>query len=567
MRKNYPHFSFLLLGSFFLFLPLTLSCKQSGELLTPNIKPAEEVKQNDGCGTWNDFKTKSPKNLLLDFSYAGYKHGETAPPDVAGLGYMVYDVTSYGAVPNDGKSDRDAFKAVIAKILNGAKNKPDAKAIIYFPEGEFILHSAADNINDGQSSEAIQLFMGGVVIKGAGRDKTFITMKDPNLPTDPKVMYSSPVMIEVKHNSTISQLTTVTKDAPKGGFSIEVASTAGVSVGDWVCLQLVNNDPELIRQELSPFKPSANMTNLNDVGVQVWDYHQVKGLQGNRVTFTEPLMHGVEAKWNWVLCKYPHYENVGVEDLTFVGQAKSDFVHHASWEDDGAYKPLNFIRLTNSWMRRIGFRSVSEAASIVNCANVSAYDVMIDGHRGHSAIRSQASSRVFIGKVYDHSNGYLVDNKSQYMEGTGQFHACGVSKQSIGAVLWRNDWGTDACFESHATQPRATLIDCCRGGFMRSRQGGDYNQMPNHLADLTLWNFESKNAVGGAPFIWWDETSLWWKLLPPIIVGFHGGQVTFDSSQVRADESHGAKVNPESLYEAQLVLRLGRVPEWLNALK
>ena len=35
---------------------------------------------------WNRFLSQSEDNVLLDFSYAGYKHGETAPPDV-----MVYE--------------------------------------------------------------------------------------------------------------------------------------------------------------------------------------------------------------------------------------------------------------------------------------------------------------------------------------------------------------------------------------------------------------------------------------------------------------------------------------------
>ena len=48
---------------------------------------------------------------------------------------------------------------------------------------------------------------------------------------------------------------------------------------------------------------------------------------------------------------------------------------------------------------------------------------------------------------------------------TGQYHAVGVSKESLGAVLWRNTWGSDGCFEAHATQPRATLIDCSKGSF------------------------------------------------------------------------------------------------------
>lgn len=514
------------------------------------------------CDVWNKFNLGQADNVLLDFSYAGYKHGEVAPPDVWSLGYTVYNVKDYGAIPNDGKSDREALTKILAKIGSKVDN---AKAIIYFPKGEYILHTAADDV-DGKS-QTIQLLMGGVILKGDGRDQTVIKMDAPNQPTNPSVMYSSPVMLEIKHNSGLSPITEVTGNAEKGTFSVEVASTTGIKVGDWVCLQLADNSPELIKAELAPYQPTSNMTNLHEDGVQVFDYHLVAAIDGQTVTFKEPIMHAVDPQWKWTIQKYPHYENVGVEDMTFEGKAKVDFTHHGSWEDDGAYKPINLIRLTNSWMRRVGFRSVSEASSIVNSSNVSVYDVVIDGNRGHAAIRSQASSRVFIGKVTDKSNGFLIDNKNVYEQGAGQYHACGVSKQSIGAVIWNVDWGTDGCFESHATQPRATLIDRCTGGFMRFRQGGDYNQMPNHLADLTWWNFNAKNNVADSPFIWWDNNSLWWKFLPPIVVGYHGGSIHFDESQMKLNEEQGNTVTPYSLYEAQLRKRLGAVPAWLNSLQ
>ena len=516
----------------------------------------------NACDAWNKYNLGEADNLLLDFSYAGYKHGEVAPPDVWSLGYTVYNVKDYGAIPNDNKSDREALTKILAKIGSKVDN---AKAIIYFPKGEYILHTAADDV-DGQS-QTIQLLMGGVILKGDGRDQTIIKMDAPNQPKDPNVMYSSPVMLEIKHNSGLSQITEVTGSADKGTFSVEVASTTGIKVGDWVCLQLVDNSPELIKTELSPYQPTSNMTNLHNDGVQVYDYHLVAAINGQTITFKEPIMHAVDSQWKWTIQKYPHYENVGVEDMTFEGKAKVDFAHHGSWEDDGAYKPINLVRLTNSWMRRVGFRSVSEASSIVNSSNVSVYDVIIDGNRGHAAIRSQASSRVFIGKVTDKSNGFLIDNRNVYEQGAGQYHACGVSKQSIGAVLWNVDWGTDACFESHATQPRATLIDRCTGGFMRFRQGGDYNQMPNHLADLTLWNFNAKNNVTDSPFIWWDSNSLWWKFLPPIVVGYHGGSINFNETQMKLNEEQGKAVTPYSLYEAQLRKRLGAVPAWLNSLQ
>lgn len=66
------------------------------------------------------------------------------------------------------------------------------------------------------------------------------------------------------------------------------------------------------------------------------------------------------------------------------------------------------MRLTDSWIRRVDFRGVSEALSIVSSANCSAYDIEISGNRGHSGVRSQSSSRIFIGKVCDRSRGQAV---------------------------------------------------------------------------------------------------------------------------------------------------------------
>lgn len=515
-----------------------------------------------GCKQWNDFAAGNSENLLLDFSYAGYNHGESAPPDVYSLGYKVYDVTAYGAVPNDGLSDRAAFlKAYQAAIGQGAVHNPSAKAIIYFPEGEFILHTSDDD--EGGKSSSLLLRAGDFVLKGAGRDKTTIFMKDPNLPAS-SAMYSSPVMIDMKHNSGLSELTTVTSNAQKGTFSLDVASVSGISAGDWVCLVLQNNDSGLIAEELAPYSVEAGMSDLLNQGVKVFDYHQVASVNGSTITFAEPIMRAVDSKWGWKIYKYPHYENVGIEDITFKGRAKENFVHHGSWQDDGAYKLINMTRITNGWMRRVRFTSVSEASTITNSANISVYDVIIDGNRGHSAIRAQVSSRVFIGAVIDKSDGRLTGGGA-WTEGVGQYHACGVSKPSMGTVLWRNIWGSDSCFESHATQPRATLIDRCSGGWMQFRQGGDESQVPNHLGDLTVWNFKSTTAFSGT-WKWWSSGK-WWKFLPPVIVGFHGEACDFDASQVKADAYHGTEVEPESLYEAQLRKRLGYVPAWLNTIK
>lgn len=56
-----------------------------------------------------------------------------------------------------------------------------------------------------------------------------------------------------------------------------------------------------------------------------------------------------------------------------------------------------------------------------------------------------------------------------------------------------------------------------------------------------------------------------WKFLPPAVVGFHGAACTFTGG--KCDLSNGTAVSPESLYEQQLISRLGSLPAWLQQLK
>ncbi len=515
----------------------------------------EESQGNDdstevsGADAWVSFYNDED-NILLDFSYAGYERGEEPIPDVSTLGYDTFNITDYGAVADDGASDLAALVAAATAI------KAKGGGILYIPEGTFDIHNESDDLVSGVSESTI-ITTGNIILKGAGRDLTTLRMSAPMQPTDPSILYSSPVAIYIKHNSDGVELTNIASTTPKGNHSIWVESTSGISVGDWVVLKLTDNSPELVEQRLgSEYYTDINSSfDISVNGVQVVEYHQVKGISGKRVEFYEPVMHDIDDQWAWKLYTYPHYEGVGVEDITFEGFAQEGYVHHGSWEEDGAYKPINLMRLTNSWMRRVRFLNVSEASSIIYSANISIQDIIIEGNRGHSAIRSQCSSRVFMGKVTDRTTS-----------GAGQFHGVGVSKPAIGTVLWRNEWGSDSCFESHANQPRATLIDMCRGAFVEYHQGGDLNQGPSHMEDLTMWNFEATSASGTSPFKWWDSSS-GWRFLPPIVVGFHGASITFDTSQMQHEESTSKAVYPESLYEAQLEKRLGALPSWVSELK
>lgn len=560
---------------------------------------------------WQRFR-QGEDNMLLDYSYAGYNHGESAPQGAFSLGYQVINVKERMTAKN--MTAREALISILQEKgmtrVNGTnKLNANAKIIIYFPAGDYVLHNDDDNTRDESKqkdavdsknnnvSSGIEIYGGNFVIKGDGPDKTRLIMETPNLPTSISNLSSSPILLAIKHTNgpnnagNSPKLASVTENAKRGDFTVKVSGTTGISSGQWVQLRLRSGDRELVKKEIGPIALnenwaiakapiSINQSSDDLYGVKITEFHQVKSAANGKITFYEPIMHDIDIKYNdtegWEIRTYKYLENVGIEDLSFVGNALDGYAHHGEghaeqakvgWQYDGAYKPLLLQRVVNSWVRNVHFESVSEALTFAESANSSAYDIRISGKRGHSAVRSQGSSRVFIGKVRDESAGNDVYGKSCQ----GQFHGCGVSKPSVGTVLWNVTWGNDACFESHATQPRATLIDNCSGGLVYYRAGGDENEVPNHLGDLTLWNLNVTGTDSHASnFAWWSDSDTWWKIFPPIVVGTHGMNVKFPSKeqqQVTYEESTGMKVSPESLYEAQLRERLGYVPGWLNALK
>ena len=563
----------------------TLSLALSGGEMVLSI----DATVSSSAQAWKKFFMKSEDNVLLDYSYAGYNHGESAPLDGFAWGYKVINVKE--RMEKDNLSAREALIKILdenklVRVSNQNATNATAKIVIYFPADDYDLQPK------GVTDKFPEIYGGNFVIKGDGAGKTRLLMNNP-IGTDES---TTAPLLTIKHTNSPANinnskiLATVVENAAKGSFSVKVGSVNELSVGKWVQLRLRSGNDELLKKEVGPIysqmttewsvaqQPGLTGTNENGKGVNVMEFHQIKSIDGNVVTFYEPIMHEVNTAYNdydggWIIRDYKYFENVGVEDLSFIGKAITPYYHHGEGQDeskawlyDNGYVPLQLSRVVNSWVRNVSFESVSEAVTFGESANCSAYNISITGNRGHSAVRAQGSSRVFIGKVSDES----ADSR-----GHGQWHGCGVSKPSMGTVVWNCNWGQDACFESHATQPRATLFDNCRGGLVRYHAGGAENEAPNHLSDLTLWNLyvtgtiDEKGINFASDFKWWDAGNVWWKIYPPIVVGTHGQAVTFsqEEGQLTYEESTGVKVTPESLYEAQLQNRLGYVPAWLKALK
>ncbi|APA00795.1 hypothetical protein BIW12_15930 [Flavobacterium commune] len=138
----------------------------------------------------------------------------------------------------------------------------------------------------------------------------------------------------------------------------------------------------------------------------------------------------------------------------------------------------------------------------------------------------------------------------------------------MNTVILNCTYPSTTCFESHASQPRNTLLDGVEGGLMKNRGGGALENMPNHMQGLVLWNYKQTNEPV-KDFEFWPSSKVYeyWKIPKPVIVGFTSKGTTFRMDQLGQSESIGKAVEPASLYLAQLKLRLDKLPKWIKELE
>lgn len=492
---------------------------------------------------FTDFKANPKQSILPDFSYAGYHNGEKAI-DYSSLNLPTYNIVNYGAIANDNISDKTAIKAAITAALNSNGG------IVFFPPGKFIVQDATDD----QTSYIIN--KNNIILKGSGSGAggTELFMKTPLDPAVPANFWSTPSLFDIGSAAGAQFPRTITANAAIGDFNIQATNTTNLSVGDWLLFEMQSQDAASLALDLGTYPVNSQWTSLVNGGVDLSFCLQIKSISGNTINLKQPLPYPIKAALPWVLSKYRFNQEIGVEDIAFLGNFQQSFVHHGSALDDSGYSLISFKRLVNSWMRNCRFTDVSVAASIgISGANITIDNCTITGNGGHEAILNAGATNVLLSNINDQA---------------GQFHSVGVSKTAMNTVLYNVDYPSTTCFESHASQPRNTLLDNVTGGLLSNRGGGDLSQMPNHMRNLVFWNYRKTNTTSQR-FDFWPSDP-YWKIPFPIVVGFHGqANTTFIQSQLKYQESNGTAVFPTSLYKAQLQLRLANIAagygEWTAA--
>jgi hypothetical protein len=475
---------------------------------------------------WQDFVRASRSGsepILPDFSYAGYHYSTRPIPDRRG---PVFPVTEYGATPDDDRHDDEGIqKAIDAAAARGG-------GVVLFPKGRFLVSPTE------RPEQLITVSSGNIVLRGSGAGDGGTTLVMDR-------MKPGGVMFRVAPSDlTSNPLTTITADARRETFGVEVADPSVLRVGQRVVIRY--QDPAYNAIYFGDLELSPAWKRVYANGMSFAEVHRVAAISGRRVRFEEPLHFTLVLNAApFTLHNLAFIEEFGIEDIRFSGrwdEYPEPFVHHKDTYHDTAWSILSIKQVANSWIRRTEFRNVNQAINADTAVAFTFDRIRYTGKQGHTSIHARRGYGVL-----------MKDNEDL----AGHDHGPSMGYNAVATVILRHRMQVAQQIDSHGGVPYATLFDDVRGGIFEDN-GGPHENYPNHAKYLVFWNFAHRAKKAHTYDFWRVATRENNTFALPIFAGFtHDRGVVFtdEARKVLRNESRGRRVSPASLFEAQLALR------------
>lgn len=487
--------------------------------------------------SWVEFAEKKESGklgeaTLSDYSYSGYHFSEKEIPDVSN--WTTFEVTNYGAIPNDTLYDDAGIRAAIDSAI--ASNQP---AVVYLPAGKYLV---ADTTNE---NNPFVVNASNIVLKGAGAGPG-----GTEIYTDQFGSFPWRFHFKAENAGNDDQITSINKRINRGAFTIEVQNGSGLSVGQVV--ELYHKGVENLGANM-PGSSYKSVWNIDNRGVTTLEKHLIESINGNQVTFASPVQYTITADISGAeLRKYYTIEEVGVEDILFTsGWTKSPeiYAHHASDFVDYAYRALAFENVQNGWIRNCEFRGWNESLMIEKSIGITVKNILISGKQGHTSYFARRCYGVLFEDCRD-----IVSPGFQNTGGQG--HGPGMRWSTVNTVFRNCEMQSHQSIDCHGYHPYSNLLENVHGGSFRNN-GGAENSYPNGGPYMTFWNFEHISRYTTWIFDFWDLTTRRnYTYANPIFVGFQAPAQNITLENTLLNELEGVEVYPKSLFDAQLQLRL-----------
>ena len=461
---------------------------------------------------------------LIDYSYAGYKNGEEPIPDVTGT---IYDVTSYGAIPNDNLSDTQAIKDALSAAEDGG--------IVFFPPGQYdvlLPGEPLEKIDVGKRGGSGNIVLRGSRAQGAIRNGTTIKMHE-NLEGHFDCLFEG----IWQHNGS-DHATPIVGEFPRGTKYFDVADSSRLLNRKFIKIvaSRLFNDDWAEHSSRSINEMSNRFTDIRSNGIGVSEFHEIDRIEDNRVYIkaptTTPLNSNYSVYWKNL------QTNIGFEDIHFDGNLQEPYKHLV--QPGRGWIALRHV--AHSWVQRCRF-SNSIIGVWISGYGCSVLSVIQDGRRGHYTAAAASATYCLVGLLEDHTD-------------FGAVHGINISGKSSGNVAWGIGGPVIDGPDTHGAQPRNTLLDNYHSQTHES-SSGQYRRLPHHLDGFTRWNNVSEES---RLLDMWTTNPQYYFITQSNLIGYVGASGLSNTYS----EFSGSNVYPNSLYEAQLERRLGYLPLWVD---
>ena len=439
-----------------------------GLLGRPGVSIAAETSDLWGRGgeKW------TPRSRLPDFSFAGYHCGEAPLPSLP-PGASVKD---FGAKGDGMTDDTQAFLDALAKVKSGA---------IEIPAGRYKI------------TKILEITRPGLVLRGAGADRTFLFFPEPLNVIQPKWSATTDGrrtsdyswaggLVWFKGVERGQTLATVTDEAKSGDTSLKVSSTNQFEPGQRIQIFQTDAPDKSLTAELYSGDP-GNTAKMRRVRVSF--VARVTGVEAGAVCLDRPLPWDVNLAWQPRISAFaPSVTEAGLERLCFEFP-NTPYLGHFT---EVGYNAVAFNNAADCWARDIRILN-ADSGLFVNGHFCTVQGVVLKSARRPEKER---------GATGHHGLSFAGgDNLARDFDFQTKFmHDITVAHYASGNVCAHGK-GVDICFDHHKDAPYENLLtDIDIGLGTRPWQcGGGADLGKNTGARETFWNIRARRPLAYPP--------------------------------------------------------------------
>ena len=504
---------------------------------------------------WTPALTDKQGRFVHDFSYAGYQLGQASIPDqVSGAKVKVTDAP-FSADPT-GKAD--ATTAIQQALDQVGKQ---GGGVVLLPAGTYRVKP------QGSASAALYLRHSNVVLRGAGRARSFI-FNDATAMRGKSIIRVAPTSSGAWTSAAGSSHSLATNTANRAR-EVLLTSTAGYAKGDWVVLRADSTPAWVAQHGMSGVWPSS-------VGGPLF-LRRLTGVTPTRLLLDIPLRYPLLLRDKArVYRARPQLQQVGLEDFSLGNRQHPGT---SGWGDNDyskagtsahavhASRAISLAYVVHGWVRRVN--------TYRPAANKGPYHILSDGLQLYHSRNVTVQRCVFAHPQYEGGggNGYSFvlqgsDNLLQDCASVSARHAYSFKKTyATGNVIRAGSSSNPRlATDFHMHLSLANLLD----GVVLDRDFVDATYRPwgttihgHTTTQSVIWNTLGLRAHSSSAGVAVDSRQYGWGL----VIGTRGavpGVRTTPLKDTRdtapedwlEGDGHGGALAPASLHQDQLYRRL-----------